>query len=135
MRDDRDENFGQGAPEVSVTKTVRFSALVAAGGKPELYLPLFDPNHDRGFIQAAKQHRVLSIRQEPTSKKADFGIVGYDERKHTSYLVFPRSLRRFANARVVGIKYDMIGETALPKCRTRVRPKTRRNAVKKGAGP
>jgi hypothetical protein len=114
MRDDRTEaGSEQDALAVLPGKTVRFGALVKNAGQPEVYLPLFDPKQDRAFMQAVKQQRVLSIRQEPASRRTDFGIVGFDERKHTTYLVFPKPLKQFANARVIGIKYDVIGESAL----------------------
>jgi hypothetical protein len=93
------------------TKTVRFASLVTAAGKPEVYLPLFDPKQDRDFMRAVKGNRVLSVRQEPTSTRADYGVVGFDEQKHTTYLVFPKSLGRFANARVIGIQYDVVGSS------------------------
>ena len=94
------------------TKTVRFASVVATAGKPEVYLPLFDPKQDRTFVRAVKGNRVLSLRQEPTSKHADFGVVGFDERqKHTTLLIFPKPLTKFLDARIVGIKYDVVGES------------------------
>lgn len=69
--------------------TVRFSAVVQASGKPEVYLPLADPKHDRGFMRAVRQHRVMSLKQEPTATKKDFSIVGFVEEKYVSYLIFP----------------------------------------------
>ena len=53
-------------------KSVRFTAVIATAGKPKVYLPLFDPKKDRAFMRAVKENRVLSIRQEPTSKRTDF---------------------------------------------------------------
>ena len=38
----------------------------------------------------------------------EFGIVGFKERKGASYLVFPKSLKRFENRRVVGINWDLL---------------------------
>lgn len=62
-------------------------------------------------MRAVKANRVLSVRQEPTSKLADYGVVGFDEQKHTTYLVFPNSLAGFADARIVGIRYDVVGSS------------------------
>ena len=38
----------------------------------------------------------------------DFGLVGFKERKGASYLVFPKSLKRFADTRIVGINWDLV---------------------------
>ena len=108
----KDAGAERGIPTVRTTKTVRFASVVATAGKPEVYLPLFDPKQDRAFMRAVKEHRVLSLRQEPTSKHTDFGVVGFDERhKHTTLLVFPKPLTKFLDARIVGIKYDVVGES------------------------
>jgi hypothetical protein len=114
MREDRDEGGPRGAtPRVQTTRTVRFAALVAAAGQPEVYLPLFDPKQDRKFMRAVREHRVLSIRQEPTSRRADFGMVGFNNEKHTTLLVFPRPLTAFLEARVIGIKYETVAESRI----------------------
>jgi hypothetical protein len=38
----------------------------------------------------------------------EFGIVGFKDRKGASYLVFPKSLKRFENKRIVGINWEFI---------------------------
>ncbi len=40
----------------------------------------------------------------------DFGIAGFKEAKGASYLVFPKSLRRFADKRIVGIDWVLVRE-------------------------
>ena len=40
----------------------------------------------------------------------EFGIVGFKERKSASYLVFPKSLKRFENKRIVGINWDLVNQ-------------------------
>ncbi|HWN94930.1 MAG TPA: hypothetical protein VNT99_07850 [Methylomirabilota bacterium] len=100
---------GRGAPN---TETARFTAVVARAGKPKVYLPLFDPKKDRAFMRAVKESRVLSIRQEPTAKSKDFAVVGFDEQHHNTYLVFPKPLTAFKDARVIGIKYDVLGDSS-----------------------
>ena len=97
--------------------TVRFSELVKAAGKPEVYLPLADPKHDREFMRAVREQRVLSLKQEPTGTKKDFGTIGFLAEKHVSYLVFPKTLTAFDGRRVVGIKYDLLqeAEVAVPR--------------------
>lgn len=63
-------------------------------------------------MQAAKENRVLTVHQEPTATHADFGAVGFDERKSATYLIFPKSLVAFSDARVVGIKYKVLEDAS-----------------------
>jgi hypothetical protein len=108
--------------EASATKPVRFSTLVAKAGKPTVYLPLGEPSRDRKFTQAVKEQRVLTIKQEPTSKQKDFGVVGFLKDRFVTYLIFARSLKKFANARVVGIKYDVVEEAGVSTGRSTAKP-------------
>ena len=94
--------------EVSNVKQVRFGKIVEAGGKPKAYLAFSDPDKDPSFMRAAKESRVVTIKQEPTSKHKDFGIVGYVKEKYATYLIFPRSLREFDGQRVIGIDYSIL---------------------------
>ena len=94
--------------DVSNVKQVRFGKILEAGGKPEAYLAFSDPDKDPSFMRAAKESRVVTIRQEPTSKHKDFGIVGYVKEKYATYLIFPKSLREFDGQRVIGIDYSIL---------------------------
>jgi hypothetical protein len=38
----------------------------------------------------------------------EFGMVGFKERKRASYLVFSKSLKRFENQRIIGIKWELV---------------------------
>ena len=40
----------------------------------------------------------------------DFGMVGFKERKGVTYLVFPRSLKPFADNRIIGIDWSLVRE-------------------------
>ncbi len=40
----------------------------------------------------------------------DFGIVGFKQRKGATYFVFPKSLKRFADKRIVGIDWTLVHE-------------------------
>ena len=102
-------------------KKVRFASVVSHAGQPEVYLPLSDPKHDRAFMRAVKEHRVLSVKQEPTAKRKDFGVVGFDEGRHNTYLVFRKPLTKFLDARIVGIKYDVVSASPVSASRG-VRP-------------
>jgi hypothetical protein len=88
--------------------TVRFSVVLRSSGTPKVYLPLADPKQDKNFMRMVRQQRVLSLKQEPTGTKKDFGTVGFVEEKYVSYLVFPKSLIEFVGKRIVGVKYDTL---------------------------
>jgi hypothetical protein len=90
---------------------IRFRELVNTSGKPEAKSLWTDPKQDRQFMQAVKQSRVLTVVQEPTSKRKDFGEVGFHQQPHASYFVFPRPLPASRGSKVIGIKYDLVGET------------------------
>lgn len=45
---------------------------------------------------------------QKTESGTDFGMVGFKERKGASYLVFPKSLKRFADKRIVGIDWALV---------------------------
>jgi len=109
-------------------KTVRFSKLVDEFGKPALYLALADPAKDPKFQQAVQEQRVLTIKQDPTSKQKDFGIVGLLPEKFVTYLIFPKSLERFTNARVVGIKYEELAEDAVAPPASAIETKPKKSA-------
>ena len=94
-------------------ETIRFSAVVKNAGTPEVYLPLSEPKRDRRFMRAVREDRVLSLKQEPTGTKKDFGTVGYLREPHLSYLIFPKPLTQLKGKRVVGIKYDALREASL----------------------
>jgi hypothetical protein len=110
--------------------TVRFSVVLQASGEPEVYLPLTHPRSDRQFMQAVREHRVLSLKQEPTGSKKDFATVGFLEEKFVSYLVFPKSLEAFEDKRVIGIKYDRLqaAEVTTPRGGSEQRPPRIRTA-------
>jgi len=40
----------------------------------------------------------------------DFGIIGFKERKGARYLAFPKSLKQFADKRVIGIDWTLVRE-------------------------
>ncbi len=87
-------------------ETVRFSRVVETAGHPETYTLWVPPDQDKVFAKLLRQNRVMTVHQETTGSKADFGTVGYTEDRRGSLLIFPRSLKRFAGQRIIGIKYD-----------------------------
>jgi hypothetical protein len=120
--------------EVSNVKQVRFGKIVEAGGKPEAYLAFSDPDKGPSFTRAAKESRVVTIKQEPTSNRKDFGIVGYAKEKYATYLIFPKSLREFSGQRVIGIDYSILQSAdvrvggKVPAPRKKLEPKKAKSA-------
>jgi hypothetical protein len=90
------------------TRNTRFSEIVASSGKPEVYTLWRDPAEDRHFQSLIKTNRVVTILKSDTGTY--FGQVGFKARKGATYLVFPKSLKRFENHRIIGIKWEEIAE-------------------------
>src|SRR2546430_17598066 len=88
------------------TKTRRFGDVVDASGKPEVYTLWQKPAQDRHLQSEIKSNRVMTILK--TGGSREFGIVGFKEQKDASYLIFPKSLKRFENRRIVGINWDLV---------------------------
>jgi len=88
------------------TKTARFAQVVEKAGKPEVYTLWQKPAQDRHLQSEIKNNRVMTIQKGETG--SEFGIVGFKEKKGASYLIFPKSLKRFENRRIVGINWDLV---------------------------
>jgi len=43
-----------------------------------------------------------------TDAGREFGMVGFKEQKGAIYLIFPKSLKRFENKRIIGINWDLV---------------------------
>lgn len=90
-------------------KSVRFSLVVEQCGQPTAHALWIPPDKDPTFQAALKAERVMSIGSE--RGKADSGTVGYHPAgKASQLLIFPKSLKRFAGNRVVGVKFDQIAQ-------------------------
>ena len=89
-------------------KTARFSQVVEKCGKPQVYTLWQKPAADRHLQAQIKNNRVMTILKSESG--TDFGMVGFKERKGATYLVFPKSLKRFADKRIVGIDWSLVGE-------------------------
>ena len=87
-------------------KTARFTEVVDESGKPEVYTLWQKPAADHHFQSLNKNNRVMIILKSESG--TDFGLVGFKERKGASYLVFPKSLKRFADKRIVGINWELV---------------------------
>ena len=88
------------------TKTKRFADVVEGAGKPEVYTLWQKPAQDRHLQSEIKNNRVMTIQKSETG--SEFGMVGFKEKKGASYLIFPKSLKRLENRRIVGINWDLV---------------------------
>jgi len=87
-------------------KTARFAEVIENSGKPEVYTLWQKAATDRHFQSALKNHRVMTVQRSETG--TEFGLVGFQESKGAIYLLFPKSLKRFENKRIVGINWDLV---------------------------
>ena len=89
-------------------KTTRFSQIVEKCGKPQVYTLWQKPSTDRHLQAQINKTRVMTILKSDSG--TDFGIVGFKESKEARYLVFPKSLKRFAEKRIIGIDWALVSE-------------------------
>jgi hypothetical protein len=89
-------------------KTARFSQVVEKCGEPQVYTLWQKPGADRHFQSRIKNNRIMTIQKSGSG--TEFGIVGFKERKGAAYLVFPKSLKRFADKRIVGVNWANVGQ-------------------------
>src|SRR5262245_34897189 len=94
---------------------VRFSKIVEAVGKPMVHTLWIDPAKDPVLQKAIKANRVMTIHQRPDGTKTDYGTIGFEKNVPGQVLIFPKSVRSFADKRVVGVKYDLLEWAAAPK--------------------
>jgi hypothetical protein len=87
-------------------KTVRFSIVLEACGKPEVHLLLVEPEKDKPLSNAIRSNRVMTVYQG--GKGTDYARVGFEEGKSHQYLIFPKPLGAFADQQIVGLKYDLL---------------------------
>ena len=89
-------------------KTARFSQVVEKCGRPQVYTLWQKPAADRHLQAQIKNSRVMTIQKSKSG--TDFGVVGFKGRKGATYLVFPKSLKRFADKRIIGIDWAFARE-------------------------
>jgi hypothetical protein len=103
-------------PGSRAIKTARFTAIVDATGPPDVHVLLTAPENDKVLQSAIKQNRVMTIEQGRSRGKMDRGSIGFSAGQSRQFLIFPKSLARFAGSSVVAIKYDLLkqGEARVP---------------------
>ena len=77
-------------------------------GKPQVYTLWQKPSADRHLQAQIKKNRVITILKSESG--TDFGIVGFKGSREARYLIFPKSLKRFAEKRIVGIDWALVRE-------------------------
>ena len=87
-------------------KTGRFAEVIEKCGKPEVYTLWQKPSADRHLQSQIKNNRLLTIQKSETG--TEFGVVVFKERKGASHLIFPKSLKRFENQRIIGINWELV---------------------------
>ncbi len=92
--------------KVLKTKNVRFADVAEKAGQAEVYTLWQKPKADRHLQSLIKNNRVVTILQSESG--TDFGLVGFREAKGARYLIFPKSLKRFIDCRIIGIKWDLV---------------------------
>ncbi len=88
------------------TKTQRFTDVVEKAGRPEVYTLWQKPAQDRHLQSEIKNNRVMTILK--TEARSEFGMAGFKQQPGATYLIFPKSLKRFENRRIVGINWDSV---------------------------
>lgn len=89
-------------------KTARFSQTVESCGKPQVYTLWQKPSADRNLQSQIKKSRMMTILKSESG--TDFGIVDFKESREARYLIFPKSLKRFAEKRIIGIDWNLVPE-------------------------
>jgi hypothetical protein len=89
-------------------KTARFSQIIEKCGKPDVYTLWQKPSADRHLQAQIKKTRVMTILKSESG--TDFGLVGFKESREARYLIFPKSLKRFAQKRITGIDWVLVHE-------------------------
>ena len=87
-------------------KTARFSQVVEKCGGPQVYTLWQKPAADRHFQAQIKNSRVVTIQKSESG--TDFGVVAFKGTKGATYLVFPKSLKRFSDKRIIGIDWTLV---------------------------
>ncbi|PYK23774.1 MAG: hypothetical protein DME59_16000 [Verrucomicrobia bacterium] len=92
--------------KVLKTKTARFSIVVENSGNPQVYTLWQKPSADRHLQAQIKKNRVMTILKSESG--TDFGIANFKESKDARYLIFPKSLKPFADKRIIGIDWALV---------------------------
>jgi hypothetical protein len=110
--------------------TIRFSKVVDTAGKPTVHTLWIEPGKDSALQNAIKANRVMTIHQRPAGTKTDYGTVGFEKKVSGEVLIFPKSIRAFADKRVIGVNYDLLDWPAAPRSQEAPKPQPPKPALK-----
>ena len=94
--------------KVLKTKTARFSQVIESCGKPQVYTVWQKLSADRHLQAEIKKNRMMTILKSESG--TDFGIASFKESRDARFLIFPKSLKRFADKRIIGIDWALVRE-------------------------
>jgi len=80
--------------------------VVENSGNPQVYTLWQKPSADRHLQAQIKKNRVMTILKSESG--TDFGIANFKESKDARYLIFPKSLKPFADKRIIGIDWALV---------------------------
>src|SRR5437773_7847989 len=105
-------------------RTVRFSELVKHFGPAHLVTLWSDPKTDKTFMRAVQENRVVTITLQNVGTHKDFGVVGFDPKPSTTYVLFAKPLSAANGTKVIGVKYDVLDEAPVkdPLSRSQLQP-------------
>ena len=90
-------------------KTARFSQIIQNCGKSAgLHAVAEAAPPTATSKRKSRKARVMTILKSESG--TDFGIVGFKESREARYLIFPKSLKRFAEKRIIGIDWALVQE-------------------------
>ncbi|HEU0209209.1 MAG TPA: hypothetical protein VFQ78_09550 [Candidatus Udaeobacter sp.] len=89
-------------------KTARLTKVIEKSGEPQVYTLWQKASADRHFQAQMEKNRVMTVLNSESG--TDFGIVGFKKGKEARYLIFPKSLKRFEEKRIIGIDWDLVRE-------------------------
>ena len=64
------------------------------------------PKKDRHLQSQIRLVRIMTVQRSEGG--TEFGCVGFIERRGVIYLEFPKSLKRFVDQRIVGVKWELV---------------------------
>lgn len=89
-------------------ETARFSQVVAKCGPPKVHTQWLPVAKDAELKAAVEDERVMTVHLQTVGSKKDHGEIGLATQGQRTLLLFPKSLRRFAGKRIVGIDYTLL---------------------------
>ena len=110
--------------------TIRFSKVVDTAGKPTVHTLWIEPGKDSVLQNAIKANRVMTIHQRSAGTKTDYGTIGFEKKVSGEVLIFPKSIRAFADKRVIGVNYDLLDWPAVPRSQEAPKPQPPKPALK-----